>query len=113
MSEETKILTIVLTPKARTELKHLGVYGENFLRIQLVPGGCSGMTYSAAIDTEIGPTDEIIYQEDDLRVVAEEGNSFFLEGLIIDYSDDLIKSGFRFKNPNASGSCGCGSSFSA
>lgn len=45
--------------------------------------------------------------------MAEEGNSIFLEGFEIDYSDDLVKSGFRFKNPNASGSCGCGSSFKA
>ena len=114
MNETTKILTITITPKARAELKKLGVQGENFLRIQIIPGGCSGMTYSAAIDTVVREgKDEVVYQDDELRVVAEEGNSIFLEGLVIDYSDDLVKSGFRFKNPNATSTCGCGSSFKA
>ena len=46
-----------------------------------------------------------------LRVVSDPDSAEYLEGLVIDYSDDLIRSGFRFTNPNASGCCGCGSSF--
>ena len=53
----------------------------------------------------------MIYQDDALRVVADGGSSMFLDGLVIDYSDDLISSGFRFKNAKAKKACGCGSSF--
>ena len=114
MVEQSQHHLIKITPVALNELVKLEATGENFLRIQIIPGGCSGMTYSAAIDTVVREgKDEVVYQDEGLRVVAEEGNSIFLEGLEIDYSDDLVKSGFRFKNPNASGSCGCGSSFKA
>jgi iron-sulfur cluster assembly protein len=76
-----------------------------------VPGGCSGMTYSAALDQAMGTEDVEVFSRDTLRIVCDQGSAIFLEGLRIDYSDDLVRSGFRFTNPNASGSCGCGSSF--
>jgi len=105
-------MSIVITDKAISELQKLEIGGDQFLRIKVVSGGCSGMTYSAAIDTVFNAeNDEVIFENDELKVVGESGTMIFLEGLEIDFSDDLIKSGFRFKNPNASGSCGCGSSF--
>ena len=102
---------INITDKALTELKKLNIDADSYLRITVIPGGCSGMTYSAAIDNEKKDEDEILFDNDGLRVIAEGGTLIFLEDFEIDYSDDLIRSGFRFKNPNASGSCGCGSSF--
>ena len=105
-------MSINISDKAIGELQKLEIGEEQFLRINVVSGGCSGMTYSAAIDTDFNPeNDEVIFDNNELKVVGESGTMIFLEGLEIDYSDDLIKSGFRFKNPNASGSCGCGSSF--
>jgi len=104
-------MSIQITEKAIDELKKLDIAKDQFLRINVVPGGCSGMTYSAAIDDAMGAEGETLFETDGLRVIAEAGTLIFLEDLEIDYSDDLIKSGFRFKNPNASGSCGCGSSF--
>jgi iron-sulfur cluster assembly protein len=102
---------ITVSERARAELIRLEATGENFLRISVIPGGCSGMTYNASIDNTAGDTDQVIYQDDALRVVADGGSSMFLDGLAIDYSDDLIASGFRFKNPKARKTCGCGSSF--
>ncbi len=105
--------TIHITERAKAELIKLDIGGEKFLRIDIVPGGCSGMTYNAAVDTDIRPTDETIYKDSDIRIVADSGSAMFLDGLKVDYSDDLIKSGFRFLSPNSVKSCGCGASFSA
>ena len=103
---------IKITEKAKQELLKLEAGGENFLRISVIPGGCSGMTYSAAIDNALSDADQVVYEDGQLRVIADEGSVMFLNGLEIDYSDDLIASGFRFKNPKAKKGCGCGSSFS-
>lgn len=89
----------------------MGVGGEKFLRITVVPGGCSGSTYSAGIDDSVKQTDRVFYEDGDFRAVADFHSAMYLDGLEIDYSDDLIRSGFRFKNPNAAKACGCGASF--
>lgn len=102
---------IQISDKAKNELRKMEAGGENFLRISVVPGGCSGMTYSAAIDNTLSDADQVMFEETDLRVIADTGSAMFLDGLQIDYSDDLISSGFRFKNPKAVKACGCGSSF--
>ena len=107
------VSSIEISEIAHQQLAQLGVGGDKFLRINIVPGGCSGMTYTAAIDTVISDKDSVVWQNDNFRVVADSGSIIFLDGLQIDYSNDLIQAGFRFKNPNASKSCGCGSSFSA
>ena len=104
-------MAIMISDKAKQELRNLDAGGENFLRISVVPGGCSGMTYSAGIDNALTDTDEVLFEDGDLRIVADGGSSMFLDGLQIDYSDDLIASGFRFKNPKAVKACGCGASF--
>ena len=108
---QTSGLQVSVTEKALKELRRLGVGSSQFLRIKVVPGGCSGMTYSAAIDTTMGEGDESVYDQDELRVVADCSSILFLDGLEVDFSDDLIQAGFRFRSPNASKSCGCGSSF--
>lgn len=102
---------ISITDRAVTELGKLGLETGQFLRISVVPGGCSGMTYTAAVDDEPKTEDATVFENEAIRIVADEGSAIFLEGLHIDYSDDLVRSGFRFTNPNASGSCGCGASF--
>ena len=102
---------ITITDKAIEKLKELDVTRENFLRISIIPGGCSGMTYQAVIDDTATPFDKILYDDAGIRVLADPESSGYLEGLDIDYSDDLIKAGFRFSNRNAHKSCACGSSF--
>jgi len=102
---------IDITERAQTELSKLDLGENGFLRINVVPGGCSGMTYTAAVDTDFGTEDVRVFENDTLSIVTDGGSAIFLEGLQVDFSDDLIRSGFRFTNPNASGSCGCGASF--
>jgi len=104
-------MAIQISDKARQELVNLEATGENFLRISVVSGGCSGMTYSACIDNTLSDDDQVLFSEQALRVVADNRSAGFLDGLQIDYSDDLISAGFRFKNPRAVKACGCGSSF--
>ncbi len=112
VAEENVISTrVVITDPALRELEKLEATGENFLRIAVIPGGCSGMTYSACIDNTLSDGDEVVYTNGSLRIVADTGSAMFLDGLTIDYSDDLIAAGFRFKNPKAKKGCGCGSSF--
>ncbi len=104
-------MAIEISEKAVEELIALDVGKEKFLRVEVVSGGCSGMTFNAAIDDTMADDDEVVLQQDDLRVVANSGSLTFLDGLQIDFSDDLVQSGFRFKNPKAAKSCGCGASF--
>jgi iron-sulfur cluster assembly accessory protein len=102
---------ITITDNARRKLAEYLEDQENFLRISVHSGGCSGMTYDAAIDTAMSETDKVVFDDDGIRIVADSREKFFLGGLQIDFSDDLVQSGFRLTNPNAIKSCGCGSSF--
>lgn len=106
-----RVMPIQITDKAKQELVRLEATGANFLRISVIPGGCSGMTYSACIDNTLSDADQVLFEDEALRVIADDKSALFLDGLQIDYSDDLIASGFRFKNPKAVKACGCGSSF--
>ena len=103
--------TIVVSEKALQQLLLLNVDRENFLRLWVEPGGCSGMIYQAAIDTEQAHTDNVLYQDENLRILTDVESLPHFDGVHIDYSDDLVASGFRFSNPNAVRTCGCGSSF--
>jgi len=106
-----RISPMNVTEKAKKELSKLEIGGGNFLRLSVIPGGCSGMTYTAALDQRVTDEDEVLYEDGDLKIVGAAGSLIFLEDVTIDFSDDLIRSGFRFTNPNAKGSCGCGASF--
>lgn len=108
-----RLPAVVLTEKALAALRQLDLPAGAFLRIGVVAGGCSGQTYSAAVDTEGDPADLTLHESGPLRIVTDPKSAIFLDGLHIDYSDDLIRSGFRFHNPKAGGSCGCGASFKA
>lgn len=106
-------MNINVSDRAVEQLKKLDIGSEKFLRVSVVSGGCSGMTYSAVIDSELDESDEILFDKDGVRIVSEFKSMLYLDGLHIDYSDDLINAGFRFSNPNAHKSCGCGASFAA
>jgi iron-sulfur cluster assembly accessory protein len=105
--------TIAVSEKALAALRRREWAKGDFMRIGVVAGGCSGQTYSAAVDDELFITDLVLYKSGPLRIVTDPKSATFLDGLQIDYSDDLIRSGFRFSNPNAGGGCGCGASFKA
>ena len=85
---------------------------DQFLRVGVTEGGCAGLTYSAKIDREMKDGDRVVLSEGNIRVVADENSSKYLDGLLIDYSDDLINGGLQFTNSNTKSTCGCGQSFS-
>ena len=107
----TALLSV--TDKARGQLKNLEVTPENFLRLWVGAGGCSGLSYQAVIDDASTPLDVVLFEDGDIKIVSDDASRAYLEGITIDYEDDLVKSGFRFHNPNAVKTCGCGGSFQA
>ena len=82
------------------------------LRVRVVPGGCSGFQYSLNIEEESRNGDFIIEQEG-VRLFVDMFSGQYLNGIQIDYTSNMMGSGFTFENPNATGGCGCGTSFSA
>ena len=81
------------------------------LRIGVVAGGCAGMSYDLRLQKN--PYDnDIVMDQGDLKIFVNPESAPFLKGVEINYVDTLKESGFQYKNPNASGSCGCGTSFS-
>jgi iron-sulfur cluster assembly protein len=109
--EPASQLSIEITDIAQDQLVKLRGAQANFLRVWVEQGGCSGMTYQAVIDDTPSPFDVTVFESDALRVVTDQNSRQFVEGMTIDYSDDLVEAGFRFINPHASKSCGCGQSF--
>ncbi len=81
------------------------------LRIGVKGGGCSGFSYILGFDMEKEKDD--IYYIDDLKVLIEKAHGLYLAGMEIDWVEGLNNRGFSFNNPNATDTCGCGSSFSA
>jgi iron-sulfur cluster assembly protein len=104
-----------VTAKAADEIRRL-LQGEEIpnavLRVRVVPGGCSGFSYEMGFDDTTEDTDKV-FESDGVKVAIDEMSLPYLNGAILDYADGLNGTGFTIKNPNAKGSCGCGSSFTA
>ncbi|HIC76374.1 MAG TPA: iron-sulfur cluster assembly accessory protein [Candidatus Dadabacteria bacterium] len=81
-----------------------------FLRVRVVPGGCSGFSYEMGFDDKIDDTDQI-FEELNVKVVIDKFSFDHLDGGILNFSDGINGTGFGIENPNAKASCGCGSSF--
>jgi len=81
------------------------------LRVAIHGGGCSGFQYGLTFDNAEKPNDEILEFEG-LRVYVDAMSGMYLDGVRIDYIESLEGAGFKIDNPNSSGSCGCGNSFS-
>lgn len=79
-------------------------------RLGVQSSGCSGMSYTMSFDTTVQPGDQL-YTCDSVQIVVDQQSLAYLEGLRLDYSEDLMGGGFRFHNPNATETCGCGNSF--
>lgn len=106
---------ISLTDKAVAEVRRImgeQQLGEDyFLRVGVSGGGCSGFSYVMDFDNET-KDDDLVAEYDELKVVLAPDAEPYLGQTVIDFNDDVTKRGFVFNNPNASGTCGCGSSFS-
>lgn len=111
---ETAELKIDVTPKAVAKIRQAfakqGVSGG--LRLGVLGGGCSGLSYQFKFDTKARATD-YVFDYDDVKVFIDPKSMIFLKGMILDYKESLMQSGFEFINPNAQKSCGCGTSFSS
>ena len=110
---------VKLTEKATEELKLLmereveqaNMSPEAGLRLMVVGGGCSGFSYKMGFD-ENSTDEDRVFDIEGVKVIVDEKSIHYLEGVEIDFHDGLMGRGFVFNNPQASGTCGCGSSFS-
>ena len=107
---------LTLTPKAVEMVRQVrareGLPDTHALRVAVVGGGCSGFSYQLDFDGEGRPDDEVL-QYEGVQVRVDPTSAQYLRGLQIDYVQSLSGGGFKFVNPNATHTCGCGSSFSA
>jgi iron-sulfur cluster assembly protein len=98
--------------KIRTAMAKEGVSPEEGgLRLGVMGGGCSGLSYSIKFDTRPRERDRV-YEFDGVRVFVDPKSFLYLHGMTLDYEETLMRQGFNFINPNSTRSCGCGSSFS-
>ncbi|HEV7701438.1 MAG TPA: iron-sulfur cluster assembly accessory protein [Pyrinomonadaceae bacterium] len=82
------------------------------LRVRVVPGGCSGFQYSLNVEEESRQGDFLLEQHG-IKLFVDMFSAQYLNGVQIDHTTNMMGSGFTFENPNATGGCGCGTSFSA
>lgn len=85
--------------------------GSVMLRVSVQGGGCSGFQYGFTLDDQT-QDDDLVLQKDGATVLIDSVSQVYLSGAEIDFVDDLIGASFKIKNPNATASCGCGTSFS-
>jgi iron-sulfur cluster assembly protein len=108
---------VQVTERAAKEIQRVihdhGLPATSWVRIGAKGGGCSGFTYVLDFDPN-GPTEfDLAFEQHDVKVVIDKKSEFFMGGTMLDFNDGLLDRGFVFKNPQASGTCGCGTSFSA
>jgi len=110
----TPAAAIHLTPRAAAKVREIreaeGLGESHGLRLQVVGGGCSGLQYALGFEEAAGPTDRR-FDHEGLPVYVDEISLGYLRGTTVDYVEGLAGAGFKFSNPNAQASCGCGESF--
>ena len=110
---------ITVTEKAAEEVKRIvaeqqqaGTGDKLYLRMRVVGGGCSGFQHKLDLDPEVNPKLDAIFEMQGVPVVIDKRSLLYLDGVTVDFHDDLNKRGFSISNPSAKSTCGCGSSFS-
>lgn len=104
ISEKAKVRISKLREESR-------LTDDYFLRVGVVGGGCSGLSYKLDFDNETQPSDQV-FEDDGIRVVTDLKSFLYLCDTTLDFSEGLNGKGFHFINPNATRTCGCGESFS-
>lgn len=110
---KSEMIPVSLTERAAKQVRKIretedlqeGLY----LRVAVEGGGCSGLSYKLGFD--IRTDEDELFDSQDLDIIVDPKHLMYLDGIVIDYPDGLDARGFTFDNPNASESCGCGSSF--
>jgi len=108
---------LVVTPVAATEVRRFFEVeavplDKGGLRVSVQPGGCSGFKYALLIE-DVMAEDDLLIEQEGVRIFIDPFSAQYLNGTTIDFVTSMQGSGFTFKNPNSTGGCGCGSSFSA
>jgi iron-sulfur cluster assembly protein len=114
-TETTGTPAITLSEAALKEVKRLmNVQGitEGGLRVGIKGGGCSGLSYTINFDDKIGQYDSV-FETDGVKLIVDAKSAIYLQGTQLDFQKDLMGGSFKFVNPNAQKTCGCGESFSA
>jgi iron-sulfur cluster assembly protein len=106
---------IFVSDKAKEKVRHLMEEAniadkDYFLRVSVVGGGCSGLSYKMDFDNETKSTDQV-FEDNGLKVVTDLKSFLYLVNTTLEFSEGLNGKGFYFNNPNASRSCACGESF--
>ena len=114
---QTPEVMVIVTPVATVEVKKFmeqeGVDpAKGGLRVSVQPGGCSGFKYGLLIE-DASAEDDYVLDQGGWRVFVDPFSAQYINGVTVDYVSSMQGSGFTFKNPNATGGCGCGSSFNA
>ena len=107
---------IFVTDKAKEkvaslmEQAHVAADNSYFLRVSVVGGGCSGLSYKLDFDNESKPNDQV-FEDNGVKIVTDMKSLLYLLGTTLDFSEGLSGKGFYFNNPNAARTCACGESF--
>ncbi len=113
--ERKRKMAITLTERAAEKIKQLFAQHKlpesAALRVGVKGGGCSGFNYTLDV-TDSPAEDDEVFESCGVRIVCDPKSLLYLSGTEIDFDEELLKGGFKFNNPNASRSCGCGASFS-
>ena len=113
MSEVLEALPVTLTDRAARRIAKIleKEPAGSMLRVAVNGGGCSGFQYDFAITREKN-ADDLVIEKNGVNVLVDDVSLTFLAGSEIDYAEELIAAAFKINNPNATASCGCGTSFS-
>ena len=84
---------------------------QDYVRVGVKSGGCSGLSYELKFDKQIGENDKV-FEDNNVKIAVEKKSFLYLAGTILEFSGGLNGKGFVFNNPNANRTCGCGESFS-
>ena len=105
---------IYVAESAKSQIENIKSKGnlanESFVRVSVVSGGCSGLSYKMDFDTESKPNDQV-FEDNGVKVVTDLKSFLYLFNTTLEFSGGLDGKGFSFNNPNAARSCGCGESF--
>jgi iron-sulfur cluster assembly protein len=113
-------MSITLTEKAASEVKRIvaeqqtagNVQDKIYLRMRVVGGGCSGFQHKLDLDPAINEKLDDTFELHGVPIVVDKRSLMYLDGVTVDFHDELNRRGFSISNPNAKSTCGCGSSFS-
>lgn len=109
-------MAITLTERAADKVRELMERPDQAeargLRVKVLGGGCSGLSYHIELERGAGENDQVSESEG-ITIYVDPKSSLFVDGTEIDYHESMMGSGFSFQNPNAKGTCGCGTSFNA